>query len=321
MHVQAALRQTSPRAAPPPVQSRQELVSPSPGQARRAQAKADPGLSCGYWHGPVVAGLSLTIQRSSSLSKESEKENKEEKEDEEEEKEEDPFDRGYRSLDDDEYKQTFGKTRKKKGKGKKSPQQKNFKKYRHILTENNLDFYSTEGLSHALRYIGFGDKNPSVNTHLLFTYTSNDKEKKVVMAGQQTLTGMNAIATAYSVDEILSPFGRSGLHTEMQVIYELTGGDEKKIDKCAAGEKLVVDKEVCADCYPFIVRAGFAKVDDGTDFNNVLAKDRSAYSGWLNPFKLTKRELTERKKKSKRKMKPLDDKNSKKQKKDDQIDL
>lgn len=185
-----------------------------------------------------------------------------------------PFDYEYDSLDEEEKEFAFSSSR------SNSKQPGNYETNRHCVKDQGLSFFSSEGLSLAVKEVGFGgDGRYKVNTHALFTHGGES-----FLARQQTLVGMEAMAANYHVNQILSVEFGAQVHTEMQILHHITDGDKTKIPGCAAGQILTVDKPVCKQCYPYVVSAGFAEVRDGTDFLKVGAAARENFADWKDPF-------------------------------------
>lgn len=71
-------------------------------------------------------------------------------------------------------------------------------------------------------------------------------------------------------------------HTEMYLLYKLTGGSESNVKNALKGYKLLVDKPICKDCWeyvklanPDVVEDTIGKKDEGHD---------ELYKHWYNPF-------------------------------------
>lgn len=74
----------------------------------------------------------------------------------------------------------------------------------------------------------------------------------------------------------------SNIHTEMNILYEKTGGDAKKVKNALTGVDVTVDKACCKMCYQWMKVAN-ANVEDGSDFQKDGIDDRESFS-WSNPF-------------------------------------
>lgn len=144
---------------------------------------------------------------------------------------------------------------------------------------------TSEGLAEAV--VNFDTaKNASANTHVM--YKGEDDEKySFVSIG--TATAVKLYLKRFGIEEFIknvqSVWGKgTHTHAEMHLIYNMTNGDANAIDDCLDGYTLVVDKEVCADCYPYVVRANPSEVRDGTIFLVKTATQRQSWPDWNNPF-------------------------------------
>jgi hypothetical protein len=129
-------------------------------------------------------------------------------------------------------------------------------------------------------------KSPAANTHVLYR---NEDDDKYNVTSIGTANAVKLYLKRFSFEELIknvqAVHGKGKhVHTEMHLLYQLTGGDASKINGCLAGYILVVDKAVCQDCYAYVVRANPAEVRDGTNFNTDKAATRPKYE-WSNPFR------------------------------------
>lgn len=187
------------------------------------------------------------------------------------------------SLDSGDEREVFSTSK------KNSKQPKLYNKYKHHLQGQNLEFHSSTGLKEAVDFVGHGGKGQSdSNTHLLASGTDDEGNRVRLMMNLSTLNSMTAYAKrfgAFTVPPASNVFGKKQhIHAEMYLIWLLTNGNEDDVDGCMAGLHLVVDKPICQQCYPWVVRAAPSLVDDGVDFGNGVV-GRGDYSDtWKSPF-------------------------------------
>ncbi|HWI28792.1 MAG TPA: hypothetical protein VN668_17580 [Stellaceae bacterium] len=143
---------------------------------------------------------------------------------------------------------------------------------------------TSAGLAAVVKTFDTG-KNSNANTHVLFRAESDPKYSLVSIG---TATAIRLYADRFEFDtkdNVQKVHGKSAhVHTEMHLLWTLTGGDAQKIPGILTGHKLVVDKAVCADCYPFVLDAKPADVRDGTNFFAQGAGTRQSWDDWKNPF-------------------------------------
>ncbi len=129
-------------------------------------------------------------------------------------------------------------------------------------------------------------KNAAANTHVLYRHEQDDKYTAVSIG---TATAMKGVLKRYAFDSdqnVQSKFGKKQhIHAEMWILHQLTGGDVDGIPGVLEGYTLVVDKPVCASCYPYVVSADPAEVRDTTDFWTTGADQRQRWENWKSPFR------------------------------------
>jgi len=153
---------------------------------------------------------------------------------------------------------------------------------RHAMVE---PINTSKGLSEAVLSFDTA-KNAAANTHVLYRGPT-DAKYSVTSIGTATAVRLYMKRSGFEtlVPNVQSVWGKGAhVHAEMHLIHSRTGGNAAAIDGCLAGHILVVDKEVCADCYPYVVRANPAEVRDGSDFASKGASQRQSWPDWNNPF-------------------------------------
>jgi hypothetical protein len=148
--------------------------------------------------------------------------------------------------------------------------------------------------------------NAGANTHLLYR---GPRERTYHGLQKDTATGVRVALRRYrprgsagGTDHII--FDRSSakkayprlrnVHTEMHLLYSLTGGDASKIPNILNGYTIVVDKHTCADCIGFMRLAAPRELRDGSagiDSND----GRGRFDNWTNPFDRSVRNVVEKK--------------------------
>lgn len=153
---------------------------------------------------------------------------------------------------------------------------------RHSMVE---PINTSAGLKEAV--LGFDTaKNATANTHVMYKGATDTKYSFVPIG---TATAVRLYLKRFGFEQLIqnvqSRWGKGAhVHAEMHLIHSVTGGNAGAIDNCLNGYTLVVDKEVCADCYPYVVRASPSEVRDGTDFLAKGAAERQSWEDWSNPF-------------------------------------
>jgi hypothetical protein len=154
---------------------------------------------------------------------------------------------------------------------------------------------TSEGLATTVMTFDTG-KNSAANTTALIKGPQDDGYTLVQLG---TALGVKLAVSRFKANDVRfdvtsyptvqKQWGKtSHVHTEMHIIYTLTGGDRNKIKNCLNGYILIVDKGVCGDCYPYVVSARPDEVRDSTDFYATGANQRLTWDNWQNPFDLKK---------------------------------
>lgn len=151
-------------------------------------------------------------------------------------------------------------------------------------------FHSSAGLADAVTLLG-GGKAPKANTHVLLSGPRPKKGPRPrLMAHASTVNAMRAMTLrhgAINLPAVQNIIGKKKhVHTEMYLIWILTGGDAKKIDGCMTGMNLVVDKPICVKCLPFVKRAGPTLIDDRGNDPDPKKQVRGDWKNWRNPFEM-----------------------------------
>ena len=170
-------------------------------------------------------------------------------------------------------------------KGKSDNVLEQYRAYKHFEFDNPIN--TSDGLKEVVFKFETGGQ-PASNTHVLF----RDKSQ------EDSTYSFVQLNTANAVTLYLKRFlfvrkmvvrnnykSKGNVHTEMALLHDLTGGNADDIAGILTGYKLVVDKPVCADCYPFVKLAAPDEVDDSTDFFKNGPSTRESWSAWSNPFK------------------------------------
>lgn len=85
------------------------------------------------------------------------------------------------------------------------------------------------------------------------------------------------------------------VHGEMQLLFNLTGGDASKIPNVLNEYTVVVDKPTCADCIGFVRQAAPAELRDSTtSIDSDVGREK--YDNWTNPFNGEKRNVSTKRK-------------------------
>jgi hypothetical protein len=138
-----------------------------------------------------------------------------------------------------------------------------------------------EGLSSAVNKMDTA-KNASANTHVLI----GSKQDTYRSYSIGTATAVSMYGGRFSVQSepnVHATWGKKmHVHSEMHALYKITGGDASKIKGCLKGKKIVVDKEICADCYPFVLASEPDEIRDGTVGKPTDQRER--WDDWKNPF-------------------------------------
>lgn len=157
-----------------------------------------------------------------------------------------------------------------------------YSSHRHSMVQ---PINTSEGLAEAVLSFDTA-KNAAANTHVMYR---SDTDAKYSFVPIGTATGVRLYLKRFGIEQLIrnvqAVWGKGAhVHAEMHLIHNITGGDATAIDDCLDGYTLVVDKEVCADCYPYVVRANPSEVRDGTDFATKGATQRQSWPDWNNPF-------------------------------------
>lgn len=139
---------------------------------------------------------------------------------------------------------------------------------------------TSEGLSAVVTLFDTG-KQPAANTHVLVGHAGTYRSYAM-----NTATAVKMALGRFNVGSATSsrnahPQGH--VHAEMHMLYDLTKGNKDKIAGILKGKVIVVDKEICGDCYPFVVLAQPEEIRDGS--NGKAASARDKWADWTNPFK------------------------------------
>jgi hypothetical protein len=159
-----------------------------------------------------------------------------------------------------------------------------YKNNRHSISE---PINTQPGLSETVKTFDTA-KNASANTHLLVKGPGDGKYSFVSIG---TALAAKLYFRRHNFEELVenvqATWGKGAhVHAEMHLIHKKSNGDSKLIDGCLKDYILVVDKEVCADCYPFVVRAEPSEVRDSTNFFDKGAEQRKSWEDWKSPFSL-----------------------------------
>jgi hypothetical protein len=146
---------------------------------------------------------------------------------------------------------------------------------------------TSEGLLQIVSTFDTGNQS-AANTHVLFQ-GEDDDGYELIQLGTALGVKLYLMRFGFGVTDyknVQAKWGKSaGVHTEMHLLHILTGGKKGDIPGCLNGYKLIVDKPVCADCYPYVVSASPDEVRDSTDFSGAGANTRQRWDTWTNPFK------------------------------------
>lgn len=183
------------------------------------------------------------------------------------------------SLDESESRDLF------KSSSAKSKQPHIYQTHKHMFQDAPKSIKTSPGLRDLVRRAHGGKSQFTANTHLIY-YKKGTKERTIVESS--TVNSVLAIAQRFGIQHrynaVNNELKGKHCHTEMYLLWKMTEGDETKVNGILEGYKLVVDKEICADCWEYIQRANPDKIEDGGGNHTTF------YPIWYNPFtKVTKR--------------------------------
>lgn len=186
----------------------------------------------------------------------------------------------------------------------KSKSAKVKKAYRERAKGKNFKINTSAGLKALVEAAETG--HPAANTHLLY---------RTATTGYSALQLNSAYGTRIALGRYRRKDDKGGsridvsgqsvrlqqttyknVHGEMQLLFNLTGGEASKIPNVLNGYTVVVDKPTCIDCIEFVRQAAPAELRDST--TSIDSNDgREAFKNWTNPFDGKKRNVPTKKRK------------------------